>query len=78
MSEMTILIVDDDPEITDALARGLKMHGYSTLTASTVEAAEMRFGDADVTAAIVDVMIGPQGGIDLVRPCARAAIPSQS
>jgi DNA-binding response OmpR family regulator len=67
MSEMTILIVDDDPEITDAVARGLKMHGYSTLTASTVEAAEMRFGDADVTAAIVDVMIGAQSGIDLVR-----------
>jgi DNA-binding response OmpR family regulator len=67
MSEMTILIVDDDPEITDALARGLKMHGYSTLTASTVEAAEMRFGEVDVTAAIVDVMVGPQSGIDLVR-----------
>ena len=67
MSEMTILIVDDDPEITDALARGLRIHGYSTLIANTVEAAEDRFGDTDVTAAIVDVMIGPQSGIDLVR-----------
>lgn len=64
---MTILIVDDDPEITDALARGLRMHGLATLTESTVEAAEARFGDADVSAAIIDVMIGTQSGISLVQ-----------
>lgn len=63
----TILIVDDDPEITDALARGLQMHGYVTLIESTVEGAEARFGAADVSAAIVDVMIGPKSGIDLVQ-----------
>ncbi len=68
----TILIVDDDPEITDALARGLQMHGYVTLTESTVEGAEARFGAADVSAAIVDVMIGPQSGIELVQRLRRA------
>ncbi|PRY77179.1 DNA-binding response OmpR family regulator [Yoonia maritima] len=67
MADTTILIVDDDPEITDALARGLQMHGYATLAESTVEAAAKRFPDGQVAAAIIDVMIGRDSGIDLVR-----------
>ena len=72
MSGATILIVDDDPEITDALARGLQMHGYATLTERTVAGAEAVFGSADVSAAIIDVMIGPESGIDLVARLRRA------
>ncbi|MEO1138412.1 MAG: response regulator transcription factor [Pseudomonadota bacterium] len=66
MSDTKILIVDDDPEITDALARGLQMHGYDTVTESNVDAAEQRFGAGGLSAAIVDVMIGADSGIDLV------------
>lgn len=62
-----ILIVDDDPEIASALARGLAMHGYDTIAENRVDAALARFGDADVSAAIVDVMIGQDCGVDLVR-----------
>ena len=69
---MTILIVDDDPEITDALARGLQMHGLKTRTESTVAAAEMVFAQPEVCAAIIDVMIGAQSGIDLVTRLRRA------
>lgn len=67
MTGSTVLIVDDDPEITSALGRGLQMHGYRTLCESSVEPALARFRDRDVSAAIVDVMIGRESGIDLVR-----------
>lgn len=66
-----ILIVDDDPEITDALARGLAMHGYETLCESSAARALARFREDRVTAAIVDVMIGTESGVDLVRSVRR-------
>ncbi|MEY8828460.1 response regulator transcription factor [Sedimentitalea sp. XS_ASV28] len=62
-----ILIVDDDPEILSALSRGLELHGYATLTENRVDSALARFEDAEVSAAIVDVMIGEDSGFDLVR-----------
>ena len=74
MTGSTILIVDDDPEITDALARGLQMHGYTTLTENTVPQGLMRIAQPEVTAAILDVMIGPESGIDLVRSIRAAGI----
>lgn len=67
MTANTILIVDDDPQITSALARGLQMHGYDTLTESTFMQAQKVFADPKVTAAIIDVMIGPQSGLSLVK-----------
>lgn len=69
MTEETaqILIVDDDPEITSALARGLALHGYVTLSENRAEDALERFKSGTVSAAIVDVMIGADSGIDLVR-----------
>ncbi|SIO29004.1 DNA-binding response regulator, OmpR family, contains REC and winged-helix (wHTH) domain [Rhodovulum sp. ES.010] len=66
-SETRILIVDDDPEITAALARGLALHGYSPICAHRVAEARDRFRAERLGAAIVDVMIGPDSGIDLVR-----------
>jgi DNA-binding response OmpR family regulator len=62
-----ILIVDDDPEITSALARGLALHGYETVAANNVAEARALFRDTTLSAAIVDVMIGADSGIDLVR-----------
>ena len=62
-----ILIVDDDPEITSALARGLALHGYETLAENRAAAAFKRFQEDQISAAIVDVMIGADSGIDLVR-----------
>lgn len=62
-----ILIVDDDPEITSALARGLELHGYAAISENRVDRALLRFREPGLAAAIVDVMIGADSGIDLVR-----------
>ncbi|WP_102106566.1 response regulator transcription factor [Oceaniglobus roseus] len=67
MTMPTILIVDDDPEITDALSRGLRMHGYDTRCARAVAGVPDQIADPAVTAAIIDVMIGADSGIALVR-----------
>lgn len=67
MTAPTVLIVDDDPEIVSALGRGLRLHGYNTLSERSVAPALKMFRDDQVSAAIVDMMIGLESGIDLVR-----------
>ncbi len=67
-----ILIVDDDPEITSALARGLALHGYETITENRAAAAMERFRADRLSAAIIDVMIGADSGIDLVHDVRQA------
>ncbi len=67
MSVPTVLIVDDDPEIVSALRRGLRLHGYDTLAERSVALALERFRDDQVSAAIVDMLIGLESGMDLVR-----------
>ena len=62
-----ILIVDDDPEITSVLTRGLALEGYGTVVEHRVSDALTRFRTGDFQAAIVDVMIGSDSGLDLVR-----------
>ncbi|MDW3183299.1 response regulator [Roseobacter sp.] len=68
----TLLIIDDDPEITSALARGLALQGYETETENSADRALKRLQNGQHAGAIVDVMLGADSGIDLVRT-ARAA-----
>lgn len=68
----TLLIVDDDPEIISALSRGLALHGYRTETENRADRALDRLCHGDHAGAIVDVMLGADSGIELVR-AARAA-----
>lgn len=62
-----ILIVEDDPDIASVLSRGLKANGYEAFVTDHVEAALDALGEVSVSAAIVDVMIGDENGLDLVR-----------
>lgn len=62
-----LLIVDDDPEITSALARGLGMHGYESETVNRYDHALSRIQDDTFSGAIIDVMLGADSGLDLVR-----------
>ncbi len=63
----TLLIIDDDPEITSALARGLALHGYKTDTENRADRAKERIMHGSYDGAIVDVMLGADSGVDLVR-----------
>ena len=62
-----ILVVDDDPEITSALSRGLAIHSYQAVAVHRCADAMETLASTPVGAAIVDVMIGSENGFDLVR-----------
>ncbi|WP_116598403.1 response regulator transcription factor [Primorskyibacter marinus] len=62
-----LLIVDDDPGITAALARGLALHGYIADTENRADRALERLMVDQYDGAIFDVMLGEENGIDVVR-----------
>lgn len=62
-----LLIIDDDPEIASALVRGLALHGYDAIAETQAGRALNALANGAYRAAIVDVMLGPDSGIDLVR-----------
>lgn len=67
-----LLIVDDDPEITSALARGLRLHGYEAETVNRYDHALERLRAGTYSGAIIDVMLGADSGLDLVRTARNA------
>jgi DNA-binding response OmpR family regulator len=62
-----LLIVEDDPEITSALMRGLGPQGYDVATENRVERALERLDQGPFACAIVDVMLGTDSGLSMVR-----------
>ena len=69
---LPVLIVEDDPDIASGLQRGLKGHGYQTLWEDKVDTAREHFASHNLSAAIVDVMIGTDNGLDLVKQARQA------
>jgi DNA-binding response OmpR family regulator len=62
-----LLIVEDDPEITSALMRGLALHGYEAEAENRAGRALVRLERERFSCAIVDVMLGTESGLTLVR-----------
>jgi DNA-binding response OmpR family regulator len=62
-----LLIVEDDPEITSALMRGLALHGYEAEAENRTGRALARLERERFSCAIVDVMLGTESGLTLVR-----------
>lgn len=62
-----LLIVDDDPEITSALVRGLALHGYDAAAENRADRAFEQLTSGGFSGAIIDVMLGADSGLDLVR-----------
>jgi len=69
-----ILIVEDDPDIASLLSRGLKANGHGAVISEHVDEALKKLGHSSIVAAIVDVMIGEENGLDLVRQARSAGI----
>ncbi|MDT7807242.1 MAG: two-component system, OmpR family, operon response regulator KdpE [Acidobacteriota bacterium] len=62
-----ILIVDDEPQITRVLRRGLTTHGYEVRAASDGLAALQAFGDWPPDLVITDLSMPHAGGLELCR-----------
>ena len=62
-----LLIIDDDPKITSALVRGLSLHGYLAEAENRADQGLERIKCGAFSGAIVDVMLGADSGVELVR-----------
>jgi len=70
---MRILVIEDEPAISDLLARGLAEEGHSVQVAATLTAARraLREEDTPTDLLVVDRMLPDGDGLDLVRQLRR-------
>jgi two-component system OmpR family response regulator len=62
-----VLVVDDEPSITDAVATAFRYEGFQTTEAGTGRAAVQEIDDFRPDLIILDVMLPDQDGIELAR-----------
>ncbi len=63
---LTVLLVDDQPEILKTLTRFLNLKGYAVEIATTVADAMPLLHERRFDAVILDVRMTPQSGLDLL------------
>lgn len=66
-----VLLVDDDAQVLELLARSLVRRKLEVVTASRADAALALAADVRVDLAIVDLCLGPDSGLDLIRELKR-------
>ncbi|UZK70282.1 response regulator transcription factor [Sphingomonas sp. S1-29] len=71
----TILVVDDDTSIRDALAEFLTAHGYCVRAAADAAACERALAVAPVDLIVLDVMMPGEDGLSLCRRLATGGRP---
>ena len=62
-----VLVVDDDPQLREALTRALELDGYEVATASNGAQALEAIGRRRPDVAVLDVMMPYVGGLDVCR-----------
>jgi DNA-binding response OmpR family regulator len=67
----SILVVDDDPAIRLLCRVNLELDGVDVLEASSLDEARARLAEAPVTAVLLDVHVGSDSGLDLLRELRR-------
>ncbi len=63
----SILIVDDDPGLRNAIVRTLNARGYTPAVAGSVQEALHRIAEDDPMVALIDLRLEEGSGIDLLR-----------
>ena len=63
---MRILIVDDEPQVADVLARSLAREGHTAEVAHSGEEALRRLGAAELDALFLDVSMPGMNGLDVL------------
>ena len=68
MAKKTIMIVEDDPAISEMLSLNLTKEGYEVVTAISADEALKKLEEKDVDFFIIDIMLpGSMDGFDLIR-----------
>lgn len=64
---MRLLIIEDDPIILEQLSKRLRKEGYATECASTAEEGLFQLEEYAIDAAIVDLGLPDQSGLEVIR-----------
>lgn len=67
MSQKTILVIDDEDNISNAIAKALKKEGFGVITASNYKTAINIIDNSTLDLIISDVMMPYTGGFDIVE-----------
>jgi DNA-binding response OmpR family regulator len=67
MSQKTILVIDDEDNISNAIAKALKKEGFGVITASNYKTAVNIIDNSTLDLIISDVMMPYTGGFDIVE-----------
>jgi DNA-binding response OmpR family regulator len=67
MARRRILVVEDEPSISEPLAAALQREGYATTVAETAEDALERFRDTQPDLVLLDVMLPGKDGFTVAR-----------
>lgn len=67
MSQKTILVIDDEDNISNAIAKALKKEGFGVITASNYKTAINIIDNSILDLIISDVMMPYTGGFDIVE-----------
>lgn len=62
----TILVLDDEPSLRLLCRVNLELEGYRVLEAATLEEARIAIDDEPVDAALLDMHVGAERGLDLL------------
>lgn len=64
----TVLVVDDDQRFADTLAQALGRRGWAVTVAHTIDAALAAARARPIGAAIIDLRLGDEYGLNLIQP----------
>lgn len=68
---MNIMIVDDEPEVAEVLAKSLTRQGHRTVTVNSGEDALKKLDDAGVDAMFLDVSMPGMNGLEVLAEVKR-------
>lgn len=75
MSDVSLLVVDDDRLVLATLSQGLQQTGYQVTAAASGEEALQRLEDCRIGLAIVDIRMPGMSGVDLAQELRNRDIP---
>lgn len=64
--EVSVLVVEDEKDIGDAVASYLDINGIPTLTARNLSSAQNILNENNIRVVILDLMLGSENGLDLL------------
>lgn len=67
MSQTSILIVEDDAGLREALVDTLLLGGYKVIEADSAEQAMVKLGSQEIDLVVSDIQMGGMNGLDLLR-----------